>query len=299
MPEQHTDGSPPSHWFEPVAEHLGAAYLRYSFTRGTVQEIDALTDMVGLAPGSRVLDVGCGPGRHSLELARRGHQVTGVDISAVFVDLAERATAHEGLEDRTRFIRADAGRLGELGLGSFDLVISLCQGAFGLTGGPAADATAADAATPASPIATEVDEPFELDEPLELDEPILSAMAASLAERGHLVVSAFSAYFQLRHTDADRPNGSPSVDLPAESFDADSGVNHEWTTVLDPNGTPRTTELWTTCYTPRELRLLARAVGLRVRAVHGVTPGDYGPRRPDVDRPEFLLVASRDPEKHR
>ena len=32
------------HWFEPIAEHLGAAYLRYSFTKGTQQEIDFLVD---------------------------------------------------------------------------------------------------------------------------------------------------------------------------------------------------------------------------------------------------------------
>ena len=62
----------PEHWFEPVAEHLGRAYLRYSFTKGTVQEVDFLVAALGLSPGSRVLDVGCGPGRHAHELARRG-----------------------------------------------------------------------------------------------------------------------------------------------------------------------------------------------------------------------------------
>lgn len=291
VPEPVADpspGEPPSHWFEPIASHLGPAYLRYSFTRGTRQEIDALTDMLDVEPASRVLDVGCGPGRHSLELARRGHRVTGVDISDVFIELAEGAAVDEGLADRTRFVRADARRLAALDLGTFDLVISLCQGAFGLTGGPAADATASWTSGVT-----------EAGNQVELDEPILTAMASSLADTGRLAVSAFSAYFQLRHSDPDQPNGSPSEDLPAESFDAESGVNHEWTTVLDSDGRERTTELWTTCYTPRELRLLARVAGLRVEAVYGVTPGDYGPHRPDVDRPEFLLIASRGTEKRR
>ena len=44
------------HWFEEVAEHLGAAYLRYSFTYGTVSEVDALVDALGLVPGQRILD---------------------------------------------------------------------------------------------------------------------------------------------------------------------------------------------------------------------------------------------------
>ena len=62
----------PDHWFEPIADHLGAAYLRYSFTKGTVQEVDFLVDTLGLGRATRVLDVGCGPGRHAHELARRG-----------------------------------------------------------------------------------------------------------------------------------------------------------------------------------------------------------------------------------
>src|SRR6187431_3553070 len=82
----------PDHWFEPVADHLGAAYLRYSFTKGTQQEVGFLVEALGLEPGMRVLDVGCGPGRHAHALAERGITVHGVDISQAFVDLAvERA----------------------------------------------------------------------------------------------------------------------------------------------------------------------------------------------------------------
>ena len=69
---------PPDHWFEPVAEHLGGAYLRYSFTKGTAQEVEFLVDALELQPGMRVLDVGCGPGRHAHALAARGIEVVGV-----------------------------------------------------------------------------------------------------------------------------------------------------------------------------------------------------------------------------
>ena len=79
------------HWFEPLAEHMGAAYLRYSFTKGTVREIDYLIDALQLQPGMRVLDVGCGPGRHAHELARRGIAVHGIDISQSFVEIAVAA----------------------------------------------------------------------------------------------------------------------------------------------------------------------------------------------------------------
>lgn len=255
MASESVDGG---HWFEPLADHLGDAYLRYAFTKGTVSEVEGILGLTGLAPGARVLDVGCGPGRHALELARRGHRVHGVDISATFVDLARRAAAEEGL-DRATFEVADARRLNVDG--GFDLALSLCQGAFGLTGGPGAE----DAILPR----------------MELDEPVLAGMARAVDPGGRVVVSAFSAYFQLRfEEDHDR-------------FDAGLGVNEEPTTVRNTAGDSRDVRLWTTCYTPRELRLLARAVGLEPEAVHGVTPGRYRAGPPTTDNHEFLLVARR------
>src|ERR1700728_2789065 len=110
--------------FEALAAHARDAYLRYSFTRGTEQEVAFLIEALGLRPGMRVLDVGCGPGRHAHALARLGMEVVGVDISAPFL-----AAAGVG-----RWVRADARRL-PFSRGSFDAAVSLCQGGFGLLGG--------------------------------------------------------------------------------------------------------------------------------------------------------------------
>jgi SAM-dependent methyltransferase len=239
------------HWFEDVADHLGAAYLRYSFTKGTDQEVAFLVEHLGLEPGQRVLDVGCGPGRHAHALARRGIEVLGVDISQRFVDLAA-ADAPPG----ARFERVDARALPFAG--EFDAAISLCQGAFGLVGG----------GTPATAA-------------VDPDGVVLAGMARALKPGGRLAVSAFSAYFQVRFLEA------------TDAFDADAGVNHERTTVKDEAGREAETDLWTSCFTPRELRLLAAAAGLRVDHLWAVTPGSYAAEPPDLDHPEFLLLASR------
>jgi SAM-dependent methyltransferase len=240
------------HWFEDVADHLGGAYLRYSFTKGTEQEVSFLVDALGLTPGARLLDVGCGPGRHAHALARLGFEVVGVDISERFIALAkEGAPAGAPIT----FQLADARAL-EFD-SEFDAVISLCQGAFGLSGGGEGAAS------------------------LDPDRTVLEGMARALRPGGRLALSAFSAYFQVRYLGE------------ADSFDAERGVNHEHTAVRNEDGVEVPADLWTTCFTPRELRLLAESAGLHPEHVWSVTPGAYAARPPDIEQPEFLLVATK------
>lgn len=234
-----------AHWFEPIAEHLGETYLRYSFTKGTRQEVDAVVDLLGLEPGMRVLDVGCGPGRHSLELASRGYVVTGIDVSGRFIDIAA-----SGAPANATFVRMDAREMGFET--EFDAAICLCQGAFGL-------------------MTANGD-----------DEIVLARIAAALRPGGRLALSAFNAYFTVKYFES-------------AVFDADTGVNHEVTEVLNAHGEAREVEMWTGCYTPRELRLLLGRVGLEVSAIHSVEPGAYRAAPPSVESHEFLVIASSPP----
>ena len=241
------------HWFEDVADHLGPAYLRYSFTKGTRQEVDFLIAELGLTEGDRVLDVGCGPGRHSHELARRGITVVGLDVSERFVALA-RAAAPDG----STFVRGDARAMtfDE----EFDASISLCQGAFGL-GGPG---------------------PFAGDpQNIGPDLAVLQGMRRALRPGGRVALSAFSSYFQVRWLED------------TDTFDAATAVNHETTEVRDEHGTVAPAELWTTCWTPRELRLVVERADLVVDDVCSVEPGAYRRGQPTLATPEFLVLAHR------
>jgi hypothetical protein len=78
-----------------------------------------------------------------------------------------------------------------------------------------------------------------------------------------------------------------------DRFDPEAGVNHERTVVKDEAGTDAEVDLWTTCFTPRELRLLAAQAGLEVRHLWSVTPGAYRRDPPSLDAPELLLVGAR------
>lgn len=252
----------PRHWFEDLADHMGPAYLRYSFTMGTAQEVGFLTDVLGLRAGMTVLDVGCGPGRHAVALARAGISVVAVDISERFLEVGEDIAVREGVSDLIEWHRLDARAMADdariAGRG-VDAAVSLCQGAFGLGGPP------------------------EPDDPQNLvpDAAVLSGIRAALRPGGRLAVSAFSSYFQVRWLEDH------------DAFDAAGAVNREATELLDGDGARVEAELWTTCYTPRELRLLAERCALTVDHIWSVTPGDYQRVTPSIDTPEFLLLAHR------
>ncbi len=101
------------------------------FVQNTINEVDFVVEELQLAPGARVLDVGCGTGRHSIELAKRGYRVTGVDLSPGMLARARAKAEEAGVSvewvhgDATRFSFAEP----------FDAAICLCGGAFGLLSG--------------------------------------------------------------------------------------------------------------------------------------------------------------------
>lgn len=232
-------------FFQDVGDTLGEAYLRYSFTKGTAQEVAFLLDLLALPQGARILDVGCGPGRHAVELAKAGLDVVGVDVSRRFLEIAAQHCRDAGV--MASFFEVDARQMPFDD--EFDAAISLCQGGFGLMGGD--------------------------------DSVVLRRIAEAVKPRARVVVTAFSAVFEASHRRDDA------------TFDVDAGVVHERATIKDEAGAEHEADLWTSVYTPRELRLLALGVGLVPERIWAVEPGAYGRNRPDLDHPEFLMVAAK------
>ena len=106
-------------------ERFWALWRKWSFgeTRWEAAsvQVDQIIALAGLEPGMAVLDLCCGPGRHSLELQRRGFQVTGVDRNEAYIAEARQRSQEAGLEvefavDDMRTFRREA---------AFDAAINL------------------------------------------------------------------------------------------------------------------------------------------------------------------------------
>ncbi|MBW3657235.1 MAG: class I SAM-dependent methyltransferase, partial [Actinobacteria bacterium] len=156
-------------FYAPIGDFQGELYRRNAFALATGAEIEALVARLGLGPGMRLLDVGCGNGRHLRALAGRGVAGVGVDISAGLVEAARAAAEADGLTG-VSFVVGDARALGDLeevAEGSFDVAMALCQGGFGTS--------------PAS------------------DPAVVAGLARAVRPGGAVVLTAFSALFAARH----------------------------------------------------------------------------------------------------
>jgi SAM-dependent methyltransferase len=85
---------------------------------------DAFVASLDLAPGTRVLDVGCGDGTTAIPAARHGADVLGVDIARNLVDAGNARVAAEQLGN-CRFQHGDVMDLADLDDASFDVTVSI------------------------------------------------------------------------------------------------------------------------------------------------------------------------------
>ena len=115
-------------WYESLFENYGKKYDNESFTQGTVGECDFIEKEIAYDKSLKIIDIGCGTGRHSIELTKRGYKVTGIDLSESVLERAkEKAKAHNLHID---FQKHDARKLPFRN--EFDLAIMMCEGAFSL-----------------------------------------------------------------------------------------------------------------------------------------------------------------------
>lgn len=226
-------------------------YMENIFTKNTLAEVDFLIEELDLTPGQFILDVGCGTGRHAVELAKRGFDVTGVDLSAGMLAQAQQAAEAASVE--VEWVKADATKYEPAR--AFDAAICLCEGAFGLLGSSS--------------------------DPIEHDLNILRTVNAALKPEGRFLMTVLSA---LRHVRAATPE-----EAAAGIYDTHSMAKREVMTMETPDG-PQEVTVRERGYTPTELTLLCRVAGLQVTDLWGGTAGAWNRESLKLDEFEIMIT---------
>ncbi len=115
-------------WYELLFENYGKKYDDEIFTQGTIGECDFIEAELNYGKSLKIIDIGCGTGRHSIELAKRGYTVTGIDLSDSQLEKAREKAGMQNLN--IDFRKHDARDLPFAN--EFDAAIMLCEGAFPL-----------------------------------------------------------------------------------------------------------------------------------------------------------------------
>lgn len=225
-------------------------YEQEVFVQNTEFEADFLVEELSLKPGMKVIDIGCGVGRHSVALAQRGLVMTGLDISTGQLHEARKKAAKAGVH--VNFVQADASDfvLDE----QFDAAICLCEGSFGLLSIG--------------------------DDPLTHEKKILQNIAAVLKPGASLLMNARNAYQLIRHfSDEDVASGA---------FDPYTQTRIVKMGEMYPGFDPEV-EVVEKCFTPSELRLLLETNGFAVDNMWGGTAGNWSKHLLSLDEIEIMV----------
>ncbi|GAB4266812.1 MAG: class I SAM-dependent methyltransferase [Candidatus Rifleibacteriota bacterium] len=241
-------------------DQIAPEYDSEVFTRDTVAEVDFLIEELRLKPGATILDIGCGTGRHSVELAKRGFSVTGVDISSGMLAQAKFKAEKAGVN--IEFIESPAQDFKPAR--KFDAVVSLCEGALCLFS--------------------------ESDDFWAKDMAIFANIAEALEPGSPFLVTVLSAFRMIReYTDKDVESGA--VDL----FHLTTTTSYE----VDRNGVKASINAIERYYTPPELVRMVNRVGLKIDNFYGGTAGCWARRPIRLDEYEIMAVGHRKDHKGR
>jgi len=115
-------------WYEALFENYANTYENEPFTKGTIGECDFIEKEIKYNKSLRILDIGCGTGRHAIELTKRGYNVTGIDLSESMLQKAKENAEKEQV--KISFHKHDARNLPFNA--DFDVALMLCEGSFPL-----------------------------------------------------------------------------------------------------------------------------------------------------------------------
>jgi SAM-dependent methyltransferase len=250
-------------WYESLFENYAHKYDKECFVQGTVGECDFIEQEIGQDKSVKIIDIGCGTGRHSIELTKRGYNVTGVDLSENQIGRAREKAQEAGVT--IDFQIQDARNL--TFEGEFDLAIMLCEGGFSL---------------------------METDE---MNFEILKSASNALNDHGKLIFTTLNGLFPLFHSvkefyeSVQKEGQSQCKDC---SFDLMTFRDHNTAVFEDDSGNKRELKCNERYYVPSEITWLLKTLGFKRIDIFGAKLGEYS-RNDKLTTEDFemLVIAEK------
>jgi 2-polyprenyl-3-methyl-5-hydroxy-6-metoxy-1,4-benzoquinol methylase len=250
-------------WYETLFENYGTQYDQESFTQGTQGECDFIEKELRFDHEMNILDVGCGTGRHAIELTKRGYSVLGIDLSESQLNKAREKAKLEQL--KIEFLMHDARNLPFEN--QFDVAIMLCEGGFPL---------------------------METDE---MNYEILKNVSKSLKSTAKFIFTTLNGLYPLKHSINDllgEDAAKEGARYESHHFDVLTMRDYNTTTFTDDDGNICELECNERYYMPSEITWLLNSLGFRKVEIFGAKLGAYSrnDRLTDEDF-EMLVIAER------
>ena len=248
-------------WYEELFSNYAKTYDTECFTTGTLGEVDFLEKELNYDKSKSILDIGCGTGRHAIELTKRGYSVTGVDLSENQLDRAAQKAKEAGV--KINFLRLNACSMPFNN--EFDFAIMLCEGG------------------------------FSLQETDALNFQILEGAARALRSPGKYIFSALNALFPLYHNLKDFLNvDKKGVATDKCTFDPITFRDHSIVTVADDDGNVMRLESDERYYAPSEISWYLASLGFKNSSIHGCHLGSFSRDHAlTTDDFEMLVIAEK------
>ena len=246
-------------WYEELFTNYANTYDKEVFTQGTLTEVDFIETEIQADRSKTILDIGCGTGRHAIELAKRGYSVVGIDLSASQLHKAREKAQREAVQ--VTFLQIDARNFNFDN--PFDLVIMLCEGGFAL---------------------------METDE---MNFNILTNAAQALKTDGKLIFTTLNVLYPLYHSVADFINANSNVKS-VNSFDLLTFRDFATITITDDLGNEKNLQCNERYYAPAEITWLLKSLNLKNIAIYGCNIGDFSRNNQlTSEHYEMLVIAQK------
>ncbi|MFC1645895.1 class I SAM-dependent methyltransferase [Candidatus Omnitrophota bacterium] len=250
-------------WYESLFENYAHKYDKECFVQGTIGECDFIEQEINRDKSLKIIDIGCGTGRHSIELVKRGYQITGIDLSESQLKRAREKAKEQEVE--IDFQKHDARNLPFEG--EFDLAIMLCEGGFSL---------------------------METDE---MNFEILKNITRALKDKGKIILTTLNGLFPLFHSVKEFYKSAAkegSAECKGCSFDLMTFRDHNTTVFEDDSGNKKELKCNERYYVPSEITWLLKTLGYKKIDIFGAKLGAFS-RRDKLTTEDFemLVIAEK------